>query len=131
MRRLWLTVVLLFAGCLASSAQLSDLEKASVLLGQHFRVDANIVYKTNSNYDAKLDVYSPEKGDAAVPVVMMIHGGGWIAGTKEQGVLYTLPFLQMGFAVVNVEYRMGPVALAPAAVEDCLCALHWIGRNAK
>jgi acetyl esterase/lipase len=133
MRRLRITAVLLFVfcGCLASYAQLTDLEKASVLLGQHFRVDANIVYKTNSNYDAKLDVYSPEKGDAAVPVVMMIHGGGWIAGTKEQGVLYILPFLQMGFAVVNVEYRMGPVALAPAAVEDCLCALHWIGRNAK
>ena len=37
----------------------------------------------------------------------------------------------MGFAVVNVEYRMGSVSLAPAAVEDCLCALHWIGRNAK
>lgn len=133
MRGLRTTAVLLFVfcGCLVSHAQLTELEKASVLLGQHFRVDANIVYKTNSNYDAKLDVYSPAKGDANVPVVMMIHGGGWIAGTKEQGVLYTLPFLQMGFAVVNVEYRMGPVALAPAAVEDCLCALHWIGRNAK
>lgn len=62
---------------------------------------------------------------------MMIHGGGWVAGTKEQGVLYLVPFLQMGFSVVNVEYRLGKVSLAPAAVEDCLCALHWIGRHAK
>jgi len=132
MRRLLAAALLVvFCGCLASQAQLTDLEKATILLGQHFRAEPNIVYKTNSNYEAKLDVYSPENGDAPVPVVMMIHGGGWIAGTKEQGVLYILPFLQMGFAVVNVEYRMGPVALAPAAVEDCLCALHWIGRNAK
>jgi len=132
MRRLLAAVLLVvFCGCLVSQAQLTDLEKATILLGQHFRAEPNIVYKTNSNYDAKLDIYYPEKSDVPIPVVMMIHGGGWIAGTKEQGVLYTLPFLQMGFAVVNVEYRMGPVALAPAAVEDCLCALHWIGRNAK
>jgi acetyl esterase/lipase len=134
MHRLRFPAVLLvvFCGCLASYAQLSDVEKASILLGQHFRAEPNMVYKTNSNYDAKLDVYYPEKNDAGpVPVVMTIHGGGWIAGTKEQSLLYILPYLQMGFAVVNVEYRMGPVALAPAAVEDCLCALHWIGRNAK
>jgi acetyl esterase/lipase len=37
----------------------------------------------------------------------------------------------MGFAVVNVEYRLARTALAPAAVEDTLCALQWIGRNAK
>jgi acetyl esterase/lipase len=37
----------------------------------------------------------------------------------------------MGFAVVNIEYRLGKISPAPAAVEDCLCALHWLGRNAK
>ena len=132
MRRLLAAVLLfVFCGCLVSQAQLTDLEKASILLGQHFRAEPNIVYKTSSNYEAKLDVYYPEKSDAPVPVVVAIHGGGWVAGTKEQSVLYILPYLQMGFAVVNVEYRMGPVALAPAAVEDCLCALHWVGRNAK
>jgi acetyl esterase/lipase len=37
----------------------------------------------------------------------------------------------MGFAAVNVEYRMAHVSLAPAAVEDCRCALHWVFANAK
>jgi acetyl esterase/lipase len=37
----------------------------------------------------------------------------------------------MGYAVVNVSYRLARVAQAPAAVEDCLCALRWIARNAK
>ena len=37
----------------------------------------------------------------------------------------------MGWAVVNVEYRMARVALAPAAVEDCRCALRWVLRNAE
>jgi acetyl esterase/lipase len=126
-----LTVGLCLGGALESHAQLTDAEKAAVLLGQHFRVETNIVYKVANRYEAKLDVYRPEHAATATPVVMMIHGGGWLFGTKEDSVLYLLPYLQMGFAVVNVEYRMGSVSLAPAAVEDCLCALHWIGRNAK
>ncbi|HEY1272886.1 MAG TPA: alpha/beta hydrolase [Terriglobales bacterium] len=114
-----------------SLAQLTDVEKASILLGEHYDAVPNIVYKTANNYQAKLDVYYARMPGAPAPVVMMIHGGGWVAGTKEESVLYAVPFLQMGFSVVNVEYRLGQVSLAPAAVEDCLCALHWIGRNAK
>ena len=116
---------------LASQAQLSETEKAAVLLGNHTRVETNIVYKVANRYEAKLDVYRPSQAKEPTPVVMMIHGGGWLFGTKEDSVLYLLPYLQMGFAAVNVEYRMGSVSLAPAAVEDCLCALHWIGRHAK
>jgi len=126
-----LTVCLCLGGALTSHAQLTDAEKAVVLLGQHFRVETNVVYKVADHYEAKLDVYRPLHPAGPTPVVVMIHGGGWLFGSKEDSVLYLLPYLQMGFAVVNVEYRMGSVSLAPAAVEDCLCALHWIGRNAK
>ena len=37
-----------------------------------------------NNYEAKLDVYYPPGAKAPVPVVMAIHGGGWIEGTKEE-----------------------------------------------
>jgi acetyl esterase/lipase len=37
-----------------------------------------------------------------------------------------LPYLTSGWTVVNVEYRLARVAQAPAAVEDCRCALHWL-----
>jgi acetyl esterase/lipase len=116
---------------MASWAQLSEAEKAAVLISHDYEVDPNITYKVANGYDNKLDVYRPQKAQTPAPVVMMIHGGGWVAGAKEQTVLGAVPYLQMGFAVVNVEYRLGKVSLAPAAVEDCLCALHWIGRNAK
>ena len=46
-------------------------------------------------------------------------------------MLRLLPYLEMGWSVVNVSYRLGPVSLAPAAVEDCLCALRWVIRNAE
>jgi acetyl esterase/lipase len=54
-----------------------------------------------------------------------------VAGSREGSLLKLLPYMQMGFAVVNVEYRLAKTALAPAAVEDTLCALQWVGRNAK
>jgi acetyl esterase/lipase len=122
---------LCLGGAAAAQAQLSDTEKAAVLLGNRYITTSNIVYKVANRYEAKLDLYRPSEPAGPAPVVMMIHGGGWLFGSKEDSVLYLLPWLQMGFAAVNVEYRMGSVSLAPAAVEDCLCALHWIGRNAK
>ena len=44
--------------------------------------------------------------------------------------MHFLPYLAMGFAVVNVEYRLARVAIAPAAVEDGRCALRWVINNA-
>ena len=41
------------------------------------------------------------------------------------------PWFEMGWNVVNVEYRLGKIALAPAAVEDCLCALRYIATQAE
>jgi len=96
-----------------------------------YDVHPNIVYHTADNYEDRLDVYTPADASPPTPVVVLIHGGGWIEGVKESRVLDVVPFLQMGFAAVNVEYRLGRVARAPAAVEDCRCALHWVFANAK
>ena len=96
-----------------------------------YEVHTNIVYRIANNYEAKLDVYQPPDKSRPTPVVIVIHGGGWIAGTKEERTLEIAPYLQMGFAAVNVEYRLAKASLAPAAVEDCRCALHWVFANAK
>jgi acetyl esterase/lipase len=126
-RRLFL-VLFLFSGslCLAQN----DAETFTAELFR-YRVHPNIVYHVAGNFEAKLDVYQRAETTQPVPVVIVIHGGGWIAGTKEERVLEMMPYLQMGFAAVNVEYRLAQSALAPAAVEDCRCALHWVFANAK
>jgi acetyl esterase/lipase len=94
------------------------------------RVTTGITYLTASNWEAKLDVYRPA-APGPHPTILHIHGGGWTGGARESVVLRALPYIQMGFAVVNVSYRLARVAPAPAAVEDCLCALKWIAQNAK
>jgi len=114
--------------CAAAQAQTPDWGDQIAFTHQ---VSANVVYNVASGEELKLDLYRPRNATAPVPVAMFIHGGGWVAGSKEGSVLYALPFLEMGMAVVNVEYRLAKVAPAPAAVEDCRCALRWIVRNAE
>jgi len=120
------SVFLLASMCLAQN-------DAATFAAEMFRyeVHTNIVYHTANNYENKLDVYTPAEAKGPMPVVVVIHGGGWVEGTKEERVLEMMPYLQMGFAAVNVEYRLGRVSLAPAAVEDCRCALHWVFAHAK
>jgi acetyl esterase/lipase len=96
-----------------------------------YRAIPNITYLTANNYEAKLDVYQPRGQAVPQPTVLYFHGGGWTAGSKESSILTLLPYFEMGFNVVNVEYRLARVSLAPAAVEDCLCALRWVIHNAK
>jgi acetyl esterase/lipase len=125
-----MAAILCCAVALPGAAQATDdAFRSAVLLGQASYVNANQVYATVSGRELKLDVYGP-LGKAPVPVLLNFHGGGWVAGSREGASLSALPYLQMGFAVVNAEYRLSKTALAPAAVEDALCALQWIGRNA-
>ena len=112
-------------------AQVGDTTGFLAHVSNEYRVVPNVTYHVASNAESKLDLYLPRNADGATPVLMYIHGGGWVRGTKESNVLRVLPYLEMGWSVVNVEYRMADVAHAPAAVEDCRCALRWVYRNAE
>ncbi len=97
-----------------------------------YLVMPDITYLTANNYDLKLDVYRRMGAQGPQPTLLYIHGGGWIGGSKGGAVSLLLPWLEMGFTVVNVEYRLARGSEAPAAVEDCLCALRWMaGRGAQ
>lgn len=96
-----------------------------------YSVYPSITYLKANNYDVKLDLYAPMKPNGLVPTVLNIHGGGWVGGSRNGIVLEILPYLEMGWAVVNIDYRLGDVSRAPAAVEDCRCALKWIVTNAR
>ena len=96
------------------------------------QVNPNVTYLTASGIDLKLDVYRPRGVSGPLPTAVLLHGGGYrIQSTKEAFALNAVPWLQMGWNAVNVEYRSSGVALAPAAIEDVRCALRWVIQNAK
>ena len=92
----------------------------------NYQVAADVTYLTASNYESKLDAYFRRGVTTPQPTVVYYHGGFWAAGTKEGSLLQLLPWMEMGWNVVNVEYRLARIAPAPAAVEDALCALRYI-----
>jgi acetyl esterase/lipase len=96
-----------------------------------FDILPNITYAIANNIELKLDLYLPRKRDTPLPTLMLFHGGGWVDGQKERNVFQLLPYLSLGWAVINVEYRVARQSLAPAAVEDCRCALRWVAYHAK
>ena len=93
--------------------------------------EANISY--GAYPETVLDILQPARGSlAARPGVIVIHGGGWVKGNKESMVAsHCLRYLEQGFVVCNVEYRLAPKYPAPAAVEDVLRAAQWFHDNAK
>src|SRR5207249_6493992 len=104
--------------------------QSAVALFQQVRPIPNLVYERANGWEGKLDVYA-RRSQTPVPTVIYIHGGGWVGGSKETSLLRALSFLSMGYSVVNVEYRLANVSLAPAAIEDCRCALRWVIAHAK
>src|SRR6202022_2611553 len=82
-----------------------------------YQVIANVTYMTSTGHDSKLDVYKRRDTTVPQPTLVFYHGGGWIGGGKEAAAMSLMPWLEVGWNVVNVEYRMARVAPAPAAVE--------------
>ena len=122
------SLLLLLALICPAAAQPIDL---GVRLTDGYTITANTVYGVQNNFETKLDVYRPRNVTTPVPTLIYIHGGGWVGGSKETALFQAMPYLERGWAVVNVGYRLGRISPAPAAVEDCLCALRWVIRNAK
>ena len=73
-----------------------------------------------------LDVYRPKSAEEKIPVIVSIHGGAWVYGTKETYQFYCMSLAQRGFAVVNFSYRLAPENLFPAMLEDIQQVFDWL-----
>lgn len=125
--RFALLILLFFAALFSVEAQTSP---NLLQIADRYWMQPDVVYGGANNTPLKLDVWYPRDNANPTPTVVFIHGGGWIFGSKEGSVYQLLPYLEKGWRVVNVEYRMAGNSLAPAAVEDVRCAVKWVFRNA-
>lgn len=73
-----------------------------------------------------LDVYYPEAHDGKLPVIIDVHGGGWMYGDKELNKMYCLNLAKRGYLVFNMSYRLCPQVTIPDQLKDVMAALKWI-----
>jgi acetyl esterase/lipase len=98
---------------------------------------ADVTYSTIPGYRPMIvDIYMPPKSAAPKPLILMIHGGGWVSGhTRHSGALSNFPaalatLASEGFVVASLEYRLSGEAPFPAQVQDARAALRFLKGNA-
>ncbi len=95
------------------------------------KAELDITYGRTPEQELKLDVYRPKAGGASLPACILVHGGGWVKGDKEKFRPLAIALAECGYVVANIEYRLGPVAKYPAAVQDCSLAVRFMRANAQ
>lgn len=81
-------------------------------------------------YWNRMDIYYPE-GAGRCPIIVNVHGGGFVYGSKEIYKRYCMDLARRGFAVVNINYRLAPMWRFPAPIEDIHNVMTWLSHHAK
>lgn len=106
----------------------AERDKNNVIPSDIIRFD-NIRYDDKDEHWNLLDVYRPKNESGKLPVILSIHGGGWVYGDKDVYQWYCMNLAQRGFAVVNYSYRLSPEYQYPASFEDTTTVCNWIINN--
>lgn len=129
-----LSLVLGLAGCVQLVGERpADQTPLPPRLDLDYRVQHDQLY-TPPDWPQPLhaDVYMPQAPMPAGgwPAVLVIHGGGWRNGDREQVRSIARRLAQRGYVAVNIEYRLVPAYRFPAPLQDLQQAVRWLRANA-
>ncbi len=125
---------LLLAACAQGSAPASVhiVDYKADQLPDDVEVLKDIEYGQAGGVSLRLNLIRPKEPDQQpLPVIVWIHGGGWMAGNKDDAIGLLCGFAQRGYACVSVEYRFADVAVFPAQIHDCKAAIRFLRAHAQ
>ncbi len=91
----------------------------------------DIPYIADGDRAHLLDIYYPEGTTEKLPVIIDIHGGGWMYGYKEINKNFCLKLAEKGFLVASINYRLAGDVLFDEQIRDIFTALTWLSENLK
>lgn len=94
-------------------------------------IEKDIAYESSILEGNKLDVYYPKNLNKKAPILMWIHGGGYIANSKETVKNYMMTLANKGFVVFNIDYALAPKYKYPSQILQCNEALKYVFENAE
>ena len=79
-----------------------------------------------------LDLYLPNDGHRLYPLIVYVHGGSWVSGSKDTEVLerYLPALSDTGYAVAAINYRLAPTYTFPSQADDVKCAIRFLRAHA-
>ena len=94
----------------------------------------NIAYNNDTLKKHLLDIYLPPNAKDKVPLVIFVHGGGWLGNDKYADIGYmkktVAEIVSSGFALASIDYRFATQAVFPAQIQDCNRAISFLVDNA-
>jgi len=90
----------------------------------------DVVYQRYGKRKMKLDVFYDKRSEKKQTAVIIIHGGGWRSGNREQHHQMAQKLAGLGYVCFTPEYRLSTEALFPAAIYDIKAAIRWVRENA-
>lgn len=104
--------------------------KAKLVFAPNVAADRDIPYLDDGHPMHLLNIWYPQGAQGLLPVVVDIHGGGWMYGDKDLNEFYCASLAAQGFAVVTMSYRLMPETDLMGMVQDVFASLHWLEANA-
>lgn len=92
---------------------------------------ADVPYTDSGSIYHLFDIYYPEDAKGPLPVIIDIHGGGWMYATKDVNKIYCQYLAKRGFVVYNLSYRLVPEVMVPHQLQDISMALAKIKETFK
>jgi acetyl esterase/lipase len=97
----------------------------------YLTVDVEDVSVPGPAGDLTLRIYRPRTPSTSRPGIYLIHGGAMVLGNLDFDHLPALMLCEItGAVIVSVDYRLAPEHPYPAALDDCIAGLRWMGRHA-
>lgn len=78
-----------------------------------------------------LDIIRPKNNTEKLPLMIYVHGGGWISGVKSMRRTYCYEYAKKGVVVANIDYIWAPLKQFPYPVQDVLDAIDFLFDNAE
>ncbi|PWK23831.1 acetyl esterase/lipase [Arcicella aurantiaca] len=118
-----------------SFAQLPTASQIHARLPKATIIHGNVAYNNDTLKKHLLDIYLPAETKGKLPLVVFIHGGGWIGNDKYADMGYmpntVAAMLENGMAVASIDYRFATQAVFPAILQDCNKAVSFLYDNAE
>jgi len=94
------------------------------------KVLKDLEYARVDGHPLRLDLYLPEKSETKPPLLVWIHGGAWILGSKAPINYNFLRLTGEGYAAASIEYRLEGLVSHPKQIHDCKGAIRWLRAHA-
>ncbi len=135
---------LLLPTCLLAAAGLTLLARPPTPLAAKeaaIEIHRDVVFGRGGETELKLDLARPRAAKGPLPAVLILHGGGWVAGNKRDFLPIVKLLAEEGFVAVTAQYRLARPTISgmgrrnpnpwPAQIEDAKCAVRYLRANAK